>query len=284
MSEKRKVRHFLDVFLGCISGGAVFLILFVLWIWFGAFQEGSFQDSLEKSGYYETSYQNWKTQMDAKLEEIAVPTDIVEEDALRLRFMVEMKNQSGTWMAGDEIGESIDSYLEENQFGLTQKAESGFAAWKQEVNNLTCEMTKIPFVKVWNQKREDMIQMLPNVLMKMAVIWAASVIVLFFIQHYKHRSFRYAGYACMAAGLAMLIFCGIMWVFGTRTCAEWLVNLAAYGTNEMYTHVGTGVCAELLPTMELYVKQVWQNGLYLGIGSMLVGIFGVALSYLLRKY
>lgn len=277
MSERRKVRHFLNVFLGVISGSAVLGILLALWILFGAFQEGIFQESLEESGYYEALYQNWKTQIDAKLEEIAVPADAVDEEALKLRFMVEIKNQSGMWAAGDEIGEMLGSYFEENKFGLTQKAEAGFSSWKQEINVLTCDMVKIPFVKVWNQKRADMVQLLPNMVMKMAVIWAVSVVILFFIQHFRHRSFRYAGYACFTAGLMMMVFCGMMWMFENRTCAEWLLHMAIYEMNHT-------TYADFLLTMEAYLRQVWRNGLYLGSGGMLVGTFGVALSYLLRKY
>ncbi|MDO4327575.1 MAG: hypothetical protein Q4E24_16390 [bacterium] len=277
MSERRKVRHFLNGFLGVISGSAVLGILLVLWIWFGVFQEGIFQESLEKSGYYEALYQDWKTQIDAKLEEIAVPADAVDEEALKLRFMVEIKNQSGMWAAGDEIGEMVSSYFEENKFGLTQKAEAGFSSWKQEINVLTCDRVKIPFVKVWNEKRNDMIRLLPDMVMKMAIIWAVSVVILFFIQHFRHRSFRYAGYACFTAGLVMMIFCGAMWMFENRTCAEWLLHMASYEMNHI-------TYADFLPTMEGYLRQVWRNGLYLGGGGMLVGAFGVALSYLLRKH
>lgn len=214
MDKKRRVRHFLNWLLMLAFAGSLLMLTFLGWVWYGAYNQNTLNESLNQMDYYESRYQVFEERMNEFLQLLGVSENAVDRELIYTRFLVESKlavtlteEREDAWKAGSDIRSQLENYFDTQGITLTEKAREGLARMEEDLNELSASLYGNSQLYAWNQEREVLREELPHTLMKSVGLMAVSLLLLVLIQHKKRFALPYIGIGVLLSGVCMLGFC-----------------------------------------------------------------------------
>lgn len=234
--HRHKLRVAVRTISGIAGGAEVYMLLLLMALWIGAFQDSSILNRISDTEYYRAIYDELRGDTGVSLALMNIPDSVMNESITYERVVMAARQQlqndlhdgnykANTSLLTDRLREDISAYLKTRSITMTDKSKAGLDILMNRLGTKYENLLRWPFSSWWHELSAQFHEAAGKGVPILCVLLILCLLSQHLISRNSDYGVRNDGRILFGGGAALLLT-GI--VFGLKGLAGWETVTPAY--------------------------------------------------------